>query len=171
MVLTPFLVAQALIVIAIITDTIGMHRKKKFEMLSFFSVSAFLIAVHFVLLQEFIPAIIIFGASVEFFIARTSSSKKWMLFFLGLSVITLPFLYENWYSFVALAAGTFFVVANFQKEERFMRILMMVGTSLWIVHNAFAQTPMGVVIEVIFLINNIWGYYRHYGKKDVMPDV
>ena len=41
---------------------------------------------------------------------------------------------------------------------------MFIGTSFWLVHNYFANSPAAVFMEVLFLGSNLIGYYRHYIK-------
>jgi len=42
---------------------------------------------------------------------------------------------------------------------------MMCGTSCIIVYNFLVFSPVGVLLELVFLASNFVGYYRHYLKK------
>ena len=39
---------------------------------------------------------------------------------------------------------------------------MLIGTSLWIVHNFLAGSPGAVLMEAIFISSNLVGYFRFY---------
>jgi len=39
---------------------------------------------------------------------------------------------------------------------------MMIGTLVWIGHNALAGSPAAAVLETFFLGSNLVGYYRYY---------
>lgn len=41
---------------------------------------------------------------------------------------------------------------------------MMVGSVVWLVHNAVVWTPAAVLVEASFLLGNIAGYYRFNWK-------
>ena len=52
-----------------------------------------------------------------------------------------------------------------QKKGKPMRKIMMAGTSLAVIYNIIIFSPMGAIVEGLFLASNILGYYRHYIKK------
>lgn len=161
----PFILSQILAACAIGTDTLAMHSKNRKTILLFIASSCFLLAIHFVLLQEYIAGVVTFSGGIRAVIAGFSSSKKLIPLFLVVESISFYFLYEHWYSWFSLIASFLFVISNFQSNEKYLRLIMMGGTSFWILHNSFAHTPVGVLVEVIFLSNNIWGYFRHHINK------
>src|SRR3989344_2314459 len=58
---------------------------------------------------------------------------------------------------VFLSAVRMFLARKFVSEK-----VMMVGTTVWIIHNALVGSPGAVIVEASFLTGNIVGYYRHY---------
>lgn len=54
--------------------------------------------------------------------------------------------------------------ASFQGKDFTLRLLMIVGTVCWIVHNLLAFSPLAVVMETVFLISNLVGLWRFYAN-------
>ena len=46
-----------------------------------------------------------------------------------------------------------------------MRKIMMLGTFIIMSYNVIIFSPLGAVLEGVFLFSNLLGYYRHYLKK------
>ena len=82
--------------------------------------------------------------------------------FLLLNTIVLLVTFKQPVNILAFLATTLITYANFRKDDRSLRLLMMVGTTVWIVHHALVGSPVAVLIEASFLTGNIGGYYRHY---------
>ena len=165
MILSAFLLSQILAGCAVVTDGMAMHAKNKKAILLFLVVSCLLLATHFYLLKEWVAAAVVLVNGLRFLVASFTDSKKFMIFFFLLSWGSFYFLYEHWYSWFTLASETLVIISIFQKKEKNLRLFMMAETILWMIHNVFAHTPGGVIIEVLFLANNVIGYYRHHGKK------
>jgi len=55
-----------------------------------------------------------------------------------------------------------FTLGAFQKNDKWMRLIIAVAIVLWLIHNILAGSYMGVLIELVFLMSNIVGYYRRY---------
>jgi hypothetical protein len=70
--------------------------------------------------------------------------------------------YNGLLSLLAGCGGCFGTVASFCKDDKRLRQLMLVGTSLWIVHNYLAGSPGAVLMEAIFIASNLVGYVRYY---------
>jgi hypothetical protein len=58
-----------------------------------------------------------------------------------------------------------FIVGNFQKDDKKMRLIMMVWTAIIMSYNIFIFSPMWAIVEWSFLVSHILGYYRHHIKK------
>ena len=82
--------------------------------------------------------------------------------------------------FLVVTAGAFFVSAtnalsllaciatliaaygSFEKDDRRLRLILMVANAMWTVHNILALTPVGAIMEGAFLASNMVGYWRHH---------
>ncbi|MFP4402470.1 MAG: YgjV family protein [Candidatus Nanoarchaeia archaeon] len=54
------------------------------------------------------------------------------------------------------------MIAKFFENDKYIRILIMIGTILVIIYNSLVFSPVGVLLEILFLISNLIGYYKHY---------
>lgn len=64
---------------------------------------------------------------------------------------------EGWLAGFATLLG---VLAAFQRDERRVRLGLMVSTFLWLLNNIALGSPVGVVMEVAFLCANTVGLFR-----------
>jgi hypothetical protein len=157
-----FLLSQILIGIAIFTDTLSFQFKERKKIVACLLVSCTLISAHFMLLGHWTAACLGLIAAVRFTTSIFSTSKKWMWLFVFATVVISIFTYEGILSILGCAGGIFGTVASFCKEDKLLRQLMLVGTSLWIIHNFLAGSPGAVLMEAIFISSNLVGYFRFY---------
>jgi Bacterial inner membrane protein len=157
-----FILSQLLIGIAICTDTLSFQFKEKKKIVACLLVSCSLISAHFMLLGHWTAACLGLLAAARFTASIFSSSKKLMAIFVIATVVVSIFTYEGLLSVLGCSGGIFGTVASFCKEDKPLRQLMLIGTSLWIVHNFLAGSPMAVLMEAIFISSNIVGYFRFY---------
>ncbi|MCK6265863.1 YgjV family protein [Vibrio sp. ZSDE26] len=55
--------------------------------------------------------------------------------------------------------------ASFTRNDKLMRCLMLLGVIVWSVHNVIVGTPVAVLMDILFVISNLVGYYRVHIKK------
>jgi len=160
--MSDFLLSQILIGIAICTDTISFQFKERKKIVACLLVSCTLISAHFMLLGHWTAACLGIIAAIRFTTSIFSTSKKLMGVFIFATIMASIFTYEGLLSIIGCAGGIFGTVASFCKEDKLLRQLMLIGTSLWIVHNFLAGSPGAVLMEAIFISSNIVGYFRFY---------
>ena len=163
--LDTFLLSQLLIGFALISDIISFQVRKREHILIFLVTSAFLIAVHYLLLGKITAGILVFLSFASFITARKTTNKKYLYFFMILYLIPILLTYDAFVDTVIFIGMYVALIARFQENDKQLRILMMVATSIIITYNALIFTPMGVLLETIFLISNIVGYYRYYVRE------
>ncbi|MFT4250043.1 MAG: YgjV family protein [Candidatus Woesearchaeota archaeon] len=161
----PFLLSQILIAIALISDIISFQLKKREHILVFLTFSSLLIATHYLFLEEINAAILFFFSFASFITATKTTNKKFLYAFMILYILPITLNYTSWTDLVIFTGLYIGLIARFQKNDKHLRILMMIATSIVITYNAIIFTPMGVLIELVFLSSNIIGYYRHHIKK------
>lgn len=89
-----------------------------------------------------------------------------MGFFVCSAIIITAFSFEGLLSLLSCGGTIFGTVAAFCKEDKLLRQLMLVSTSLWLTHNYIAGSPGAVVMEFLFISSNLVGYYRFYIKAE-----
>ncbi len=157
-----FLLSQILIGFAICTDTLSFQFKDRKKIVACLLVSCTLISTHFMLLGHWTAAFLGLIAAARFTTSIFSTSKKLMGVFIFATILISIFTYEGILSILGCTGGIFGTIASFCKEDKLLRQLMLVGTSLWIVHNFLAGSPGAVLMEAIFISSNLVGYFRFY---------
>ncbi len=160
-----FIMSQVFAWTAIISDICSFQFKERKKILIFFIISSFCIALQYIFLERYVPAIIWFLAVFRFFVSYHTSNKKWMLLFVPASFFITFLFYKDYLDLLILCASLLSTVSVFQQEDQHLRIIMMWATSCFIIYNLIIFTPLWLVLECIFLSSNIVWYYRHYIKK------
>jgi len=128
-------------------------------------VSASLISAHYFLLDKTAAGVIVFISVLRFITCYFTTDKKYLFIFIALNTISLFFTYKELSDLIIYFGLVIFIIGNFQADNKLMRKLMMVGTSMIVIYNGIIFSPMGIVAEGMFLISNFIGYYRHYMKN------
>lgn len=160
-----FIFSQLLILVAILFDLASFQFKKRKQIVSCLCVAGTLIFSHFILLEQWTAAGLMAIATIRYFVSIFTTSKHVMFVFLFCSLIVLMSTFMGTISFLCFAGSVFQTVASFSKNDKKLRLLMIIGTSFWLLHNFLIDSPVAVVMEALFISSNLVGYYRFY----VMP--
>lgn len=161
----PFLFSQIFAGIATISNLLSFQFKERKHIILFFLISVSCIAIHYILLWRIAAATVLWLSILRFFIAYKSTSKYWMYIFIWAFTLSTLFLFKDSYDFILLLASSLITIAAFQKNDLYLRIWMMVGTTVFILYNLLIWSPVGVLLESVFLWSNFIWYYRHHVKK------
>jgi hypothetical protein len=165
--LTPaFIISQIAMFIAMGFDFLSLQYKKREYTFLCLIISASLISAHYFLLNRIAAGVIVFFSVLRFITCYFTTNKKYLFIFILLNTISLFFTYKEIYDLIIYVGLVIFITGNFQKDNKLMRKLMMVGTSILIIYNGIIFSPMGIIAESSFLISNFIGYYRHYIRKN-----
>lgn len=160
-----FLLAQCLVTIATLLDLASFQFKSRTFILGCLFSSVLLTSAHFFILGHASAGSLMLIAALRYLYC-VFARKTWvMLLFMLLSCLAVYFTWHNWLSGLALAATLIQTFASFQKQDLYLRLLMVLGTSFWISHNVFAGSPVAVLMECLFLASNMLGLYRFYTPK------
>ncbi len=161
--MSAFLLSQVLIAFAIVFDLISFQFKHKRYIVSCLALSCVLSGIHFILLDQWTAAVLMLLASVRYFVTIFCHAKSLMLLFLGLNCGLTYFTYAGWISLVSFAGSTIQTIATFNHSDQRLRLMMLVGISLWLINDLLIGSPMAALMEFTFLCSNLVGYYRYYG--------
>ena len=160
-----FFASQILAWIAIIADVFSFQFKQRKKLIVFFMIAASCIALHYLLLERYAATAVVSLGIVRFFVAYHSTWKYWKYIFIGwFALLTVMFL-KDYYDVLIFLAMSLSTIASFRKDDKSLRLFMMIGTSTTILYNFLVFSPVGILLESIFLLSNIIGYYRHYFPK------
>ncbi len=163
--LNAFWISQILVGLAFLSDSISWQLKKREFVLIFLTISCALIGTHYLLLKEYAGVIALYIASLRYFVSIFTTQKIWMWIFMGLVCVGTYFVYKSTTDFLILIANIIFNIAAFRPKDKQLREWVMIGMPFLILYNILIFTPVGVLLEVSFLISNIIGYWRFYLRK------
>jgi len=168
--MSPFAVSQLLVAIAIGFDLLSFQFKERRHIIACLIVSCLLIATHFALLGHWTAMGLGLLAAVRFIASYLTTSKKVMTFFIAASVLIAALTFNGVLSMLSCLGAVFGTIGSFCKDDKQLRQVLLVATSLWLLHNWLAGTPTAVLMEALFIGSNLLGYYRYYyrraGKSD-----
>ena len=163
----PFIISQVAITIATGLDFLGWQYKKREHTFLCLIVSGGLMVAHYFLLGKIAAAVIVSISFLRFITCYFTTNKKYLLIFILLNTISLIFTFKDPTDLIIYVGVTILMVGNFQKDNKMMRKLMMVGTPLFIIYDLIIFSPMAVVADVTLFVSGFIGYYRHYLKKRI----
>ncbi|GAC21397.1 YgjV family protein [Paraglaciecola arctica] len=157
-----FLLSQLLVSVTLIIECGAMQLKNKNYILAALSVSCFFNGFHYLLLEQPTAGYIFLFSSIRFLI-----SIKWKFQWISaaslcVSLIITVSTYIGILSIIGFFATIFITIGSFSKNDRFLRLMMITGGSVWLLHNLLLWTPVGILVEVIFVGSSCIGYYRYY---------
>ncbi|MGB1291914.1 MAG: YgjV family protein [Pseudoalteromonas sp.] len=162
-----FLLSQCLVGVATLLDLASFQFKsRRLILLCLFS-SVLLTACHFFMLDQPSAGWLMLIAAARYLYCAFARRYMVMLGFIILSMVAVFITWHSWLSGLALIATLVQTLASFQAKDFKLRILMIVGTSLWMAHNIMVGSPIAVLMECLFLTSNIIGLYRFYRPSSV----
>lgn len=163
-----FIISQVLVWIAIITDFLSFQYKERKKILILLTVSALLVAVHYLLLDKTTAFFLVLLWVLSFITSIFTHNKKILSLFLVLYLIAFLINFKELYDIIIFIWLFIILISKFQKDDKYLRIIMMIWTTFVILYNIIIFTPLWVVLESLFLWSNLIWYYRHYLKKKII---
>lgn len=162
--LSAFSLSQLLVGVAICFDLLSFQFKERRRIIACLIISCLLVATHFALLGYWTAAGLGLLAALRFVISYLTTSKKMMVACLCASVVIATVTFHGMLSIFSCLGSIFGTIGSFCREDKRLRQLLLIATSLWLVHNCLAGTPTAVLMEALFLSSNLVGYYRFYWR-------
>ncbi|NLX18433.1 MAG: YgjV family protein [Desulfobulbus sp.] len=160
-----FAISQVLVGIAIGFDLLSFQFKQRRQIIACLIFSCLLIAVHFALLGHWTATGLAALAAVRFLASYHTTARPVMFFFIGATVLVAGLTFQGLLSVLSCLGAVFGTISTFSRDDRRLREIMLIGTSLWLVHNIIARTPTAVLMEALFIGSNLLGYYRFYYRR------
>lgn len=164
--LSNFLISQILIAIAICVDIFSFQFKARNKILVCLVISTVLISCHFMLLGHWTAALLGLISVARYLSGMFTTSNRIMWLFLIIILVTTISSFEGLLSILGGVGTSFTTIAAFRKDDKRLRQLMFIGTMIWIIHNYLAGSPGAVLMETLFMISNLVGYFRYYIKPN-----
>ncbi|MFN3809413.1 MAG: YgjV family protein [Roseateles asaccharophilus] len=110
------------------------------------------------------------AASSLISLARSMAAIRWRrpavgVFFIALSLGMGYALYSGWLSMLPILASCIGTFSLFFLHGLAMRMLMLLGTTLWLVNNVCVGSVGGVLLEACLLSTNLWTISRLWRRQ------
>lgn len=164
-----FLLSQILVTFTLIIECFAMQLKDKDRILALLSLSCLFNGLHYLLLDQPTAGYIFLFSSIRFLVSIRWKFQWMAAASLCISLFITVYTYTGLLSILGFIATVFITTGSFSKNDKFLRLMMILGGSLWLTHNAILWSPVGILVEVIFVGSGVIGYYRYYlaGKLKV----
>lgn len=157
-----FILSQLLATVTLVTECFAMQLKNKQHLLALLSVSCLFNSLHFFLLEQPTAGYILLFSSIRFLISIRWKSQWIAVASLFISLIITIYSYIGFLSILGFVGTIFITVGSFSKNDKTLRIMMMLGSFIWLSHNIILWTPMGILLEALFISSGMIGFYLHY---------
>lgn len=164
--MTAFALSQILIGIVFVISAATFQFRRREHVLVCYVAVTILLSGHFWLLDTDTAALLAGIASVRYLIAIYSQSPGFLYLFLFSVLASAIATFSGPLSVLAGTGSVLTTVASFRGDQG-LRQVGMLGSVVWIAHNALAGSPGAVALEVFFLLSNLVGYYRYYVRKKI----
>ena len=158
--MSDFVLSQIVAAIAFVLGVVSFQSKSRRSFLYWISGSAFVNAIHFIVLERPAPAALYVITGSRSLIAAFTTSRKVLYFLLVAILVGFYFSYKNSLGIVGLFATLLATVGSFQRDHQVVRVYFMLSATSWMVHNTLAGTPVAALMEATFLTSNLIGYWR-----------
>jgi len=163
--MSAFALSQVLATVAIGFDLLSFQCRERRRIIVCLAISCLFIATHFALLGHGTATGLALLAAVRLVASYLTTSKRVMLVFLVATLVVTGLTFHGILSLCSGMGSIFGTIGSFCRSDRTLRLVMIGATSLWLVHNCLAGTPMAVLMEALFLGSNILGFYRFYLRR------
>ncbi len=127
-------------------------------------------ACHFFILDRAAPGILFLIIGGRCLAAASSVNRKIMYVFIALILVGFFYSNESPLGFLGLFGTLSATYGSFQKTEQRVRVFHMLSNVSWMVHNILVWTPVAAVMEGMFLISNVLGYWRFHHRDKAALD-
>ncbi|UCM46068.1 YgjV family protein [Aeromonas dhakensis] len=160
-----FLWSQLVVSLALLLDLLSFQLRARRAILACLALSCALNGAHFALLGQWSAATLLLLACVRFLVGIWWGRSELMWLFMGLSCLAVLATYQGPLALLGLLASLLQTRAAFCPDDRLLRRWMLLGTLCWLANNLLVGSPVAALMEGLFLVSNLVGYYRHYGRR------
>lgn len=159
-----FVLSQILAGVAFVFGLASFQFKARRDVLLCLFISTAFNGVHFFLLDRPGPGALMLVTGIRYLVALRTTDRKVMIFFLVVSCGTFLITFKSPLSLLALCGTLVGTYGSFQPAGRTVRLYFMGGNMAWLSHNILVWTPVGIVMEALFLSSSLVGFWRYYGS-------
>lgn len=169
----PFSFAQIVGYIATIFGVIAMQQRSDNRMRLFVCCMSVFIVTHFLLIGAFSAALAAALAATRWILSMFAKVKKYrrflVLFYIVVFAISAYMTADHWYHYLPAIASMGGSYALFYCEKLRLRLFLMFGGALWMIHNYMTLSYGPFVMEGFIAISNAIMIYRFIVERKKLP--
>jgi len=154
--------AQILAAFALILDVAAFQFRGRRLIIGCMLAASALLAAHFAVLGQDAAAMLVCVSVLRYCVSLVTTSRVWMFACMAAAAGALLFDSFHLVTTLALVGSVVVTYAVFQRSDYRMRVTMIFGVALWVVHNVLIWSPLAALIEFLFLSSNLVGFWRFY---------
>ncbi|NKB66399.1 MAG: YgjV family protein [Candidatus Latescibacteria bacterium] len=162
--MSSFFLSQVLAGFAFATGLVAVQFKARGRVLLCLFVSTAFNGIHFLFLDRPEAGLLMFLTGIRYLVARRTTNRPVLIFFLLVNGGLFGATYQSPISLLALLGTMLGTYGSFQPAGRTVRLFFMGGNIFWLLHNSLVWTPVGIIMEVVFLASSVVGFWRYYGS-------
>ncbi len=145
---------------AVLVTCIGYVRTNDNFLRGCIAISSGLLSLHFALLLHWIPAISLLINAIRNQVSRYRTGIKWFLIFATIQILISSLMFDRIKDLLPIIASLISGYAVFCANGMKLRILMLVCTLMWFVHNIFYAALGAIILDTIGIASNCYGMYK-----------
>ena len=165
-----YLLSQAFALAALILNLYAFQKRRKVQIINYTVVSTLCSVLHYLFLGAWAgvatkavgTARNVFGAYETH---RHKTSKIAPLIFVAFYVIAGFITYDSPVSLLPIVAASVHTIAIFFGDAQRLRYVAALSSFLWLAYDIIVMSIVGIVAEVIFILNTILAIYRYRNRK------
>jgi hypothetical protein len=163
--MSDFALSQLIVAIALLFDLSSVQMQERRHLIIGQMIAGSLIATHFFLLDQITAGCMFTLGAIRLLISLKWQGKTVRLTFYALIILAAAWTSVGLISVIACLASLTMATGAFSTSLKKLRLYFITGSSIWLLHNLMAWTPVGIVMEILFLSSNLLGYYRFFIRQ------
>ena len=166
MVIDEYFLGQVLGGVSFALALIAYYQKSDVKLKALLTIVFLVHGAHFYFLGALVPAVLCGISAIRTLVSIVSSSFKLTLFFIAIIFVAGIFNYQTPIDLLVVLANIIGVYALFRLEGIKLRLGIVLGASLWLIHNALLGSIGGTLMEIFVISTNMLTMYRiDHGAK------
>ena len=165
-----YILSQIFALGATILSICAIQQRKKVRLVEFGTVGSFCSLIHYLLLGAWSGVAIKTVGTVRNGIAayetkKHKKSKVFPLIFVTFYIISGFLTYDSIFSILPMISASIYTIAIYMADAKIIRYAAVFGSTLWLIYNIHVMTIVGIIAEMVFIINDLIAIYRYKDKK------
>lgn len=157
-----FILSQIFAFCVVVCDIITFQVKERKSIIILLCLWAFFNILHYSFLLRYVGAAIITLSLVRFITSYFTTRREFIFLFIVLQAVVTYVFFKDAYDLVIFIWSIFITISVFQKNDKYLRMVMMGAIPWFILYDILVWSPVWIIMDTIFFTSNLVWYFRHY---------